>query len=145
MGGFAVGNYDSPTRTGILGTRQDYIYNVATSPVPHEHRLPGLGQRYRLWDLAQWRHELYDLRWLQHVAVNNVADQGRRSARRTSSIITRPRVNSRTGRRSATPWDKRAVATFTHFEGISSVKRGVYTLNADVGPDRVELRLKARW
>ena len=96
-----------------------------------EHRLPRLDEHHGLRHLVQRRHELHDLRRLQQPGGDTSTTRAGRSARATWSTTTRRPGNSPTGRRSTTPTGWSGSDFVTHFEGISSVEKGVYTLSAD--------------
>ena len=118
------GTYSLP-----LGPGHAFIYDIATQHVSDRHRLSRLQEQHRLRHLVQRRHELHDLRRVQ--------------PRRRSTISTNQDqpighaylvdYDSATGKFSNwTSFDYPHGTNFvTHFEGISSVEKGVYTLNAD--------------
>ncbi len=134
MGGFAVGNYDIPIRTGILGPAQDYIYNVATSSFVTNIVYPGSvsDTAYGIWHNGGTSYTIVG--GYSDLNVNNMNDQNTPIGQ--AYIVD---YNSATGQFThwtsfSYPLGQAGVSYFTHFEGISSVKSGVYTLAADSVP-----------
>lgn len=132
MGGLAVGNYDSPTANGApLGPGKAYIYNLATGKFVTNIVFPGSlsDTAYGIWYNGGTSYTICG--GYSPVSVNNMADQTR-----PIGLAYLVDYNSATGRFSH--WTSFAYpngligADFeTHFESISSVKNGVYTLSAD--------------
>jgi hypothetical protein len=133
MGGLAVGNDDGPTGTGPLGPGKDYIYDIATGQFVTNIVYPGSTSdtAYGIWHNGGSSYTICG--GYSDVSTNNMADQDQPIGQ--GYIVD---YNSATGQFSH--WtsysypDGSAGSTFvTHFEGISEVKKGVYTLNADSG------------
>lgn len=132
MGGLAVGNYDGPTASGApLGPGHDYIYNTATEQFVASIVYPGSvsDTAYGIWHNGGTSYTICG--GYSDVATNNMADQDMPIGQ--GYMVD---YDSATGQFSH--WtsfsypDGPAGTTFvTHFEGISEVKKGVYTLNAD--------------
>ena len=112
-----------------LGPGHAFIYDIASSTFLTDIVFPGSmsNTAYGIW---------YNGGTSYTICGGYSLDAGRttstirtsRSARPTWSITTRRPASSRTGRRSTIPFGTNFV---THFEGISSVEKGVYTLSAD--------------
>ena len=142
MGGLAVGNADGPEGNLPIGTGHAFLYDVAHEHVPARHRLSGLDVHHGLRHLVQRRHELHDRRRLHRPSSSRV----RRSATAIwSTTIPRP-GNSRNWASFDYPNGLVGQDFVTHFEGISSVEKGVYTLSADsVQTGSAGARSRARW
>ncbi len=131
MGGLAVGNYDGPTSSGLpLGPGQCYIYNTATSQFLTNIVFPGSisNTAYGIW--YNGGHSYTICGGYSNVSTNNMADQNQPIGQ--AYLVD---YNSATGRFShwtsfSYPSGVLGTNFITHFEGISSVKRGVYTLSA---------------
>lgn len=132
MGNFAVGNYDSPSGDGSgLGPGQDYIYNVTTGSFVTHVDFPGsvADTAYGIWYNGGTSYTICG--GYSDQAVNNATNQNQPIG--TAFLVD---WNSATGQFSnwtsySFPGAPAGTAA-THFEGISSVQPGVYTLNADV-------------
>ncbi len=132
MGDLAVGNYDSAAAHGQdglpLGPGHAYIYDVATSTfltdIVFPHSLSNTV--YGIWYNGGTSYTLCGGYSLD--AVNNLDDQNRPIGK--AYMVD---YDSATGKFSN--WtsfsDPAGKNIITHFEGISSVEKGVYTLNAD--------------
>ncbi len=132
MGGLAVGNYDSPLSHGSfhlpLGPGHAYIYDIAGSKFLTDIVFPGSKSNtaYGIWYNGGTSYTIcggYSL-----TAVNNLNNQNQPIGQ--AYLVD---YNSATGNFShwtsfSYPFGTNYV---THFEGISSVEKGVYTLNAD--------------
>ncbi len=132
MGGLAVGNYDSPVAHGTynlpLGPGHAFLYDVAHGTFVTDIAYPNAlsNTAYGIWYNGGTSYTIcggYSLS-----PVNNFDDQTRAIGH--AYLVD---YDSATG--NFTNW-----ATFdypygnnfiTHFEGLSSVEKGVYTLNAD--------------
>jgi hypothetical protein len=131
-GGLAVGNYDRPIGSGpLLGPVQDYIYNVAKGTFVTNIVFPGSvsDTAYGIWHNGGASYTIAG--GYSDLSVNNMNDQ-------TMPIGQAYLVdyNSATGQFShwtsfSYPGGAAGSTILTHFEGISSVEKGVYTLNAD--------------
>jgi hypothetical protein len=132
MGGLAVGNYDSPVAHGQyglpLGPGHAYLYDVAQSKFLTDIVFPGSlsNTAYGIWYNGGTSYTIcggYSL-----TPVNNLDDQNRPIGQ--AYLVD---YDSATGLFSN--WTSfnypNGVNFITHFEGISSVEKGVYTLNAD--------------
>ncbi|HZZ78844.1 MAG TPA: hypothetical protein VFE62_10020 [Gemmataceae bacterium] len=132
MGGLAVGNYDSAvdhnTLNLPLGPGHAYIYDIATSTFLTDVVYPGSKSNtaYGIWDNGDGTYTIcggYSL-----TGANNFDDQGRPIGQAylvDYSTVTHQFSNWTSF---SYPYGTNFV---THFEGISSVEKGVYTLNAD--------------
>jgi hypothetical protein len=132
MGGLAVGNYDSPTDHGTnslpLGPGHAYIYDIAQDTFLPDIVYPGSksNSAYGIWYNGGTSYTIcggYSLS-----PVNNFDNQDR--ALGHAYLVD---YDSATGKFSN--WASfdypQGNGFVTHFEGISSVEKGVYTLNAD--------------
>ena len=132
MGGLAVGNADGPTAGGqTLGPGQAYIYDVATSTFSTNVVYPGSvsDTAYGIWYNGGASYTICG--GYSDSSVNNVDDQGQPIGQ--AYLVD---YNSATGQFSnwtSFSYPNGALGTnfVTHFEGISSVEKGVYTLSAD--------------
>ncbi len=132
MGDLAVGNYDSPTDHGQdglpLGPGHAFIYNVVTNTFVTDIAFPSAlsNTAYGIWYNGGTSYTIcggYSLS-----AVNNFANQDQ-------PIGKAYLVDYDTATGLFTNWKSFSYPGgtnyVTHFEGISSVEKGVYTLNAD--------------
>jgi hypothetical protein len=132
MGGLVVGNYDSPAAHGSnglpLGPGHAYIYDIATDTFIEDIVYPGSlsNTAYGIWHNGDASYTIvggYSL-----TAVENFADQNHPIGR--AYMVDYDAVTGL-----FTNWttfsDPAGTNYITHFEGISSVEKGVYTLNAD--------------
>jgi trimeric autotransporter adhesin len=132
MGGLAVGNYDQPTSGGLpVGPGRAYIYDVASSTFRTDIVFPGSisNTAYGIWSNGGTSYTICG--GTAEIATNNFDNQDRPIGK--GYLVD---YDSATGE--FTHWKSYDYptgligATFlTHFEGISSVEKGVYTLNAD--------------
>ncbi len=132
MNGLAVGNYDSDTEVGTLdlplGPGHAYIYSIAEDSFLTDVVYPGSHSNtaYGIWYNGESRYTIcggYSLDF-----TNNLDDQGRPIGQ--AYLVD---YDSLTGLFSNwTTFDyPNGVNFVSHFEGISSVEKGIYTLNAD--------------
>ncbi len=134
MGGFAVGNYDSPSAHGSfnlpLGPGHAYLYDVATHTFLPDIVFPGSTSdtAYGLWYNGGTSYTICG--GYSDDALNNFTNQDKPIG--LGYLVD---YDSATG--TYTNWASYSYPTgtnfVTHFEGISSVEKGVYTLNADSG------------
>ncbi len=125
MGGLAVGNYDS---AAPLGPGHAFIYDIATNTFLTDIVFPGSvsNTAYGIWHNGENRYTIAG-GWSPD-SVNNFDNQDRPIGQ--GYLVD---YDSRTGEFSnyksfSYPF---GVNFLTHFEGISSVEKGVYTLSAD--------------
>jgi hypothetical protein len=130
MGGLAVGNYDSPTANGV-GPGRDYIYDIATRQFVASVVYPGSvsNTAYGIWYNGGTSYTICG--GYSPQSVNNVNDQNRPIGQ--AYLVD---YDSATGQFShwtsfSYPNTPAGTTFLTHFEGISEVKKGVYTLAAD--------------
>ncbi len=132
MGGLSVGNYDSPVDHGTaslpLGPGHAYLYDVAAGAFLTDVVFPGSKSNtaYGIWYNGGTSYTICGGYSLD--AVNNFDNQDR--ALGHGYLVD---YDSATGIFSnwASYDDPNGTNLVTHFEGISSVEKGVYTLNAD--------------
>jgi trimeric autotransporter adhesin len=132
MGGLAVGNYDSPVDHGAfnlpLGPGHAYIYDVAQAKFLTDVVYPGSKSNtaYGIWDNGNASFTICGGYSLD--PAENFADQSKPIGQ--AYLVD---YDSLTGTFSnwATFNYPNGTGYITHFEGISSVEKGVYTLNAD--------------
>ncbi len=132
MGGLAVGNYDSSIEHGDyglpLGPGNAYIYNVATGQFITNITYPGSisDTAYGIWYNGGTSYTICG-GWSPN-AVNNLLNQDQPIGQ--AYLVD---YDSATGQFSnwATFSYPDGTNYITHFEGISSVASGVYTLSAD--------------
>jgi hypothetical protein len=132
MGGLAVGNYDSPTDdlqyTLPLAPGHAYVYDVANSTFLTDVVYPGSKSNtaYGIWYNGGTSYTICGGYSLD--PVNNLSDQDQPIGH--AYLVD---YDSATGQFSNwASFDYPYGTNFvTHFEGISSVEKGVYTLNAD--------------
>jgi trimeric autotransporter adhesin len=132
MGDLAVGNYDGPTQSGqALGAGQAYIYNVATGTFVTNVVFPGSvsDTAYGIWSNGESKYTICG--GFSDQSVNNFDDQNRPIGQ--AYLVD---YDSATGvfsnwKAFSYPNGLIGQTYVTHFEGISSVEKGVYTLSAD--------------
>lgn len=132
MGGLAVGNYDGPTQGGqALGAGHAYIYDLASSTFLTDIQFPGSSSNtaYGIWHNGGTSYTICG--GFSDVATQNLQDQARPIGQ--AYLVD---YDSATGRFTNwkafnTPNGGVGVDFVTHFQGISSVESGVYTLSAD--------------
>ena len=130
MGGLAVGNYDSPTANG-LGPGRDYIYNIATGQFVASVVYPGSDSdtAYGIWYNGGTSYTICG--GYSPQSVNNMNDQNQPIGQ--GYLVD---YDSATGQFShctsiSYPNSPAGTTSLTHLEGISEVKKGVYSLAAD--------------
>lgn len=132
MGGLAVGNADGPTASGLpLGPGTAYIYGIAKSAFLTNIVFPGSTSdtAYGIWHNGGSSYTICG--GSSDASVNNVGNQNQPIGQ--AYLVD---YNSATGRFSHwksfnDPTGLVGTNYITHFEGISGVKKGVYTLSAD--------------
>jgi parallel beta-helix repeat protein len=132
MGGLVVGNYDSQPDHGLgalpLGPGHAYIYNANTQSFVTDVIYPGSSSNtaYGIWYNGGTSYTIVG--GYSDVLTNNFDDQG-------MPIGTAYMVDYDSATGDFTNWASfnypGGVNFVTHFDGISSVQPGVYTLNAD--------------
>lgn len=133
MGGLAVGNNDGPTAQGLpLGPGNAFLYDVKNATFLKNIVYPGSKSNtaYGIWYNGGTSYTICGGYSLD--PVNNL------TGRRRTPIGTAFLVDYDSVTKKFTNWtsfnykNETGVIDFvTHFEGISSVEKGVYTLNAD--------------
>jgi len=130
MGGLAVGNYDSPTANG-LGPGRDYIYNIATDQFVASVVYPGSvsDTAYGIWYNGGTSYTICG--GYSPQSVNNMNDQNQPIGQ--GYLVD---YDSATGQFShwtsiSYPNSPAGTTFLTHIEGISEVKKGVYSLAVD--------------
>jgi parallel beta-helix repeat protein len=132
MGGLVVGNYDSPAAHGSyslpFGPGHAFLYDVAQSTFLTDIVYPGSKSNtaYGIWYNGGTSYTICGGYSLD--PVNNFGDQSQPIGR--AYLVD---YDSATGKFSHwTSFDyPNGVNFVTHFQGISSVEKGVYTLSAD--------------
>ena len=132
MGGLVVGNYDSPASHGSnglpLGPGHAFLYNIANKTFLTDIVFPGSlsNTAYGIWYNGGTSYTICG--GYSTVAVNNFADQNQPIGQ--AYLVD---YNAATG--TFSNWTSFSYPNgnnyVTHFEGISSVEKGVYTLSAD--------------
>lgn len=132
MGDLAVGNYDKPVDHGKenlpLGPGRAFIYDVTQGKFITDIIYPGSksNSAYGIWHNGENRYTIVG--GYSPLAVNNFDDQNR-----PIGLGFMVDYDARTGE--FNNWASfeypKGVDFVTHFEGISSVEKGVYTLSAD--------------
>ena len=132
MGGLAVGNYDSPTASGQpLGAGSAYVYDLASDTFVASVVYPGSTSNtaYGIWSNGGTKFTIAG--GYSNLSVNNLNDQGQPIGQ--AYLVD---YDSSTGvfsnwKTFVDPVGVVGSTYVTHFEGISSVEKGVYTLSAD--------------
>lgn len=132
MGGLAVGNYDGPARNGEpIGPGRCYIYNTATGRFVTDIVVPGSvsNTAYGIWHNGGTSYTIAG--GYTALSTNNLDDQHRPIG--LAYLVDYDSATGRFSRWTAFAYPNRGVGGdfVTHFEGISSPRRGVYTLAAD--------------
>lgn len=146
MGGFAVGNYDSAADHGQgglpLGPGHAFLYSVASGTFLTDIVYPGSKSNtaYGIWYNGGTSYTICG-GWSPDI-VNNLQDQDHAIGH--GDLVD---YDSATGQFSHwTSFDYPfGTNYFTHFEGISSVEPGVYTLNADSGQSGTANPFQGSW
>jgi hypothetical protein len=132
MGGFAVGNYDSPVDHGSgglpLGPGHAYIYNIAQNTFPTDIVFPGSKSNtaYGIWHNGHTSYTIVGGYSLE--LVNNLENQDQPIGK--AYMVDYDSVTGVFSNWASFDYPN-GTNYVTHFEGISSVEKGVYTLNAD--------------
>lgn len=132
MGGLAVGNYDSPTEIGTsdlpLGPGHAYLYDIAQDTFLADVVFPGSlsNTAYGIWQNGKTSYTICGGYSLD--PANNLENQDQPIGQ--AYLVD---YDSATGVFSnwASFSYPHGTNFVTHFEGISSVEKGIYTLNAD--------------
>lgn len=132
MGGLIVGNYDSPTDHGDFnlpfGPGHAFIYNVNTGTIIDDVRFPGSYSNsvYGIWDNGDGTYTLVG--GFATTAIDNFDDPEKPIGK--GYMVD---YNLATG--TFSHWKSFSYPNgnsfLTHFQGISSVEKGIYTLSAD--------------
>jgi len=130
MGGLAVGNDDGPTVGVPQGTGQAFIYDVATKQFVRDIRFPGSlsTTAYGIWHNGGTSYTICG--GFSQFPFNNGGDQNQPLGQAFLADY-----DSATGQFShwkafSYPSGQANADVLTHFEGISSTEKGVYTLAA---------------
>ena len=139
MGGLAVGNYDGPTQSGqAIGPGQAYIYDVATSTFLTNIVFPGSvsDSAYGIWSNGGTKYTICG--GFSNLSVNNLDDQGRPIGQ--AFLVDYDLATGQFSNWKAFNYPNGLIGQtyVTHFEGISSVEQGVYTLSRRLGANGVE-------
>ena len=132
MGGLAVGNYDGPTTGGRpIGPGNAYIYDVASKSFVTNVVYPGSvsDTAYGIWSNGGTKYTICG--GYSDLSLNNLDDQGRPIGQ--AYLVDYDASNGEFSNWKSFNYPNGALGTtyITHFEGISGVEKGVYTLNAD--------------
>ncbi len=132
MGNLAVGNSDGPTADGQpLGPGQAYLYDVAAGKFLTHILYPGSvsDTAYGIWFNGGTSYTICG--GYSDLSVNNIDDQGRPIGQ--GYLVDYDSATGQFSHWTSFLYPHGAVDTsfLTHFEGISSVEKGVYTLSAD--------------
>jgi parallel beta-helix repeat protein len=146
MGGLAVGNYDGPTESGQpVGPGHGYIYNVATGQFLTDIVFPGSvsNTAYGIWYNGGTSYTICGGFSQLPVSVEEMQT-------RPIGMASLVDYDSATGQfsnwKSFSYPNGPAGAVFdTHFQGISSVEKGVYTLNAGAALTSPDSPLIGSW
>ncbi len=131
MGGLAVGNADGPTTISPLGTGHAFLYNIAQGAITTDIVYPGSATTtaYGIWYNGGASYTICG--GYSNVPMNNASNQNTPIGQ--AYLVD---YNAATGQFShwtSFSYPNGGVGSdfVTHFEGISSVEKGVYTLSAD--------------
>lgn len=132
MGGLAVGNYDGPTSTGQpVGAGHAFVYDLASGAFLTDVAFPGAvsNTAYGIWHNGGTSYTICG--GFSQLPRNNLDGEGAPIGR--GMLVD---YDAATGQFSNwTAFDYPAgpgeALLATHFEGISSAEKGVYTLSAD--------------
>ena len=132
MGGLAVGNYDGPASGGqLIGPGQAYIYDIASSSfltnITHQGFVSVTA--YGIWQNSATSFTICG--GASTIATNNLNDQSRPIGQAylvDYDTVTKQFTNWKTF---DYPNGLAGQDFVSHFEGISSVEKGTYTLSAD--------------
>jgi hypothetical protein len=128
MGGLAVGNYvtsDSPTETG-----RSFIYDLTSEEFVTDIVFPGSlsNTAYGIWDNGDGSYTIAG--GFSELPVNNSTDPFEPLG--LASLVDYNRLTGAFSNWRSFSYEGSDVGTpVTHFQGISSVEKGVYTLSAD--------------
>jgi len=134
MGGLVVGNYDSRTADGVpVGAGKAFLYDVATSTFLDDIVFPGASSSTAngIWFNGGTSYTIcggYSLS-----AVNNLASDADQNAPIGQAFLVD--YDAKTGvygnwKSFSYPLGSADASFFTHFQGVSSVEKGVYTIAA---------------
>ncbi len=142
MGGLAVGNFDGPTSSGQpIGPGRAFLYDVASASFLTDIVFPGSlsNTAYGIWSNGGTSYTIAG--GYAQTPVNNLDDQ-RRPIGEAYLVDYDSASGAFTNWKSFSYPNGPVGATFvTHFEGISSVEKGVYTLSvgsSETGSSTVE-------
>lgn len=131
MGGLAVGNADGPTTNSPLGTGHAFLYNIAQGAITTDIVYPGSATTtaYGIWYNGGTSYTICG--GYGDAPMNNASNQNTPIGQ--AYLVD---YNAATGQFSdwtSFSYPNGGVGSdfITHFEGISSVEKGVYTLSAD--------------
>ena len=134
MGGLVVGNYDSATANGQpIGPGKAFLYDVASDTFLDDVSFPGAASTtaYGIWDNGDGSFTICGGYSLD--PINNLASDASQLVPIGLGFLVD--FDSRSGgylnwQSFSYPTARLDVTAVTHFEGISSVEKGVYTLAA---------------
>jgi trimeric autotransporter adhesin len=132
MGGLAVGNADGPTATGQpIGPGIAYIYDIASSSFRTNVVYPGSTSdtAYGIWFNGGTSYTIAG--GYSDASVNNLSDQSRPIGQ--AYLVDYDSLTGQFSHWQSYSYPNGGVGTdfVTHFEGIGSVEKGVYTMPAD--------------
>ncbi|WZO97873.1 right-handed parallel beta-helix repeat-containing protein [Isosphaeraceae bacterium EP7] len=132
MGGLAVGNSDAPTSSGQpLGPGQAYVYDLASGTFAASVVYPGSTSNtaYGIWSNGGTKYTICG--GYSNLSVNNL--DGQRRPIGEAYLVDYDSATGQFSNWKTFEYPNGVVGTdyIAHFEGISSVEKGVYTLSAD--------------
>jgi hypothetical protein len=146
MGNLAVGNSDAPTSGGLpIGVGHAFIYNVAKGTFVADVVFPGSisNTAYGIWYNGGTSYTICG--GYSNLPVNNLDDQSRPIGQ--AYLVDYDAATGRFSHWKSFSYPNGPVGTsfVTHFEGISSVERGVYTLSADSAQTGTNNPVQGSW